>query len=57
LPRSVRRAHGQRALFARLVLDAGHHGALAVDQIDALDTVNGGQLREVVLEYVARLNH
>ncbi|TDN61814.1 thiol-disulfide isomerase/thioredoxin [Paraburkholderia sp. BL10I2N1] len=49
--------HRQRALLARLVLDACHHGTLAVDQIDTLDTFDGRQLGEVVREYVARLNH
>lgn len=49
--------HRQRALLARLVLDVRHHGALAVDQVDTLDPVDRRQLGEVVLEYVARLNH
>lgn len=49
--------HRQRALLARLVLDVRRHGAFAVDQIDALDTVDGRQLGEVILEYIARLNH
>ena len=49
--------HRHRTLLARLVFDIGHHCALAVDQIDAFDAVNGGQLGEVVLEYAGRLNH
>ncbi|CAM2155924.1 hypothetical protein PT2222_350046 [Paraburkholderia tropica] len=47
----------ERALFARLVFDRRDHGALAVHEIDALDAVDGGQLREIVLEDVAGLNH
>lgn len=46
----------QRALLARLVFDRRDYRALAVDQIDALDAVDGGQLREVVLEDVTRLD-
>ncbi|OMP13979.1 hypothetical protein COLO4_00515, partial [Corchorus olitorius] len=38
--------HRHRTLLARLVFDVGDHGALAVDQIDALDAVNGRQLGE-----------
>ena len=49
--------HRQRALLAGFVLDACHHGALAVDEIDTLDTVDGRQLGEIILECVARLNH
>ena len=41
--------HGQRALLARHVLDAGAHRAAGVDQFDALDAVDGGKLGEVVL--------
>ncbi|GBH26900.1 hypothetical protein BvRS1_39490 [Burkholderia vietnamiensis] len=48
--------HGERALLARLVLDAGDYLAVRADEVDACDAVDGRQLREVVLEYCGRLN-
>ncbi|KAG5715627.1 hypothetical protein E4T56_gene7550, partial [Termitomyces sp. T112] len=45
------------ALLARLVFDAGHHGAARIDKIDALHAVDGRQLRKVVLEARFGLNH
>ena len=49
--------NGQRALLARLVLDAGDDGAGGIDEVDAADPLDGRQLLKVVLEGRARLNH
>jgi hypothetical protein len=46
----------QRALLARLVPDAGHHGALRIDQVDAGQSVDGRQLLEIIGENRARLD-
>jgi len=48
---------GERTLLTRHVLDAGDDGAVAVDEIDACNAVDGRQLGEVVFECAGGLNH
>lgn len=49
--------HGERALLARRVRDAGDDGPLGVDEIDALQALDPGQLLEIVFERRAGLKH
>ena len=41
---------GQRALLARLILDAGDHSAIRVDEVYALHAIDGRQLLKIFPE-------